>query len=119
MKLIKILYGTGSRLKMKIKFDYKDVESETVAEVLELLMKKLNNFRVLDEETSEDKHSGRSFDFGEISLYLTVIDKESGKKVSISNPNGKEIEWTVKQEKMPRSKKQQVTSNEKYTVYTS
>lgn len=98
---------------MKIKFDYNNVEPETVSEVLDLLMSRLQRLH------DEDSGAAFQFDFGSINLYLTVKDKETGEPVRIGNGSGKELEWTVKPKPMSKTSKREITSNEKYTVYTN
>lgn len=98
---------------MKIKFDYDNVEPEVVAEVLQLLMNHLKRFK------EEDSGTPFQVDFGPVNLYLTVKDNQTGNPLRIGNGKGKELEWTVKPEKMSKTVKRELMSNEKYTVYTN
>lgn len=97
---------------MKIKFDYNNVESSTVEEVLTYFMNYVQ--RLKEEEGTENLFE---IDFGSINLYLTLRDKQTGKALRISNGSDKDLEWIVRPKKMPRTTKKEVISNEKFTVY--
>jgi len=96
---------------MKIKFDYNNVESSTVEEVLTHFM---NYVQRLKEEDTENLFE---VEFGSINLYLTLRDKQTGKALRISNGSDKDLEWIVRPKKIARTTKKEVISNEKFTVY--
>ena len=98
---------------MKVKFDYNNVPSQTVANVLDKLKEELKDFKIRDEEGNEIG----VLEFGSINLYLTIRSSIDNSPLGITTSNGKDLEWTVKPHKMSRTKKEELYSTDDFVIY--
>jgi len=97
---------------VKIKFDYNNVDPNTVSEVLTHFMDEMKDFKIRD-NGEEIGH----LEFGSINLYLTLRSSVDNSSLGITNSKGEELVWTVKPHKMTKTNKTEVYSTENFSIY--
>lgn len=96
---------------MKIVFDYNEVEPQNIANVIQQLYDKYAEFKI--------KNNGEEIghvEFGKINLYITLRNSNDNSPISFVS-KGKEIEWTVKNTPMKKTRKSLVLENKESNIY--